>query len=117
MVRKTSDFFTNFLSDVPTKKIRNPKNDTFLFVTNDFDTWISSSNEYIGQGRHLVSPGGVALQCNVTRQAVYNWYVRDRKVTAFVCKPKQGFGADSYILVDLDQARALVSPDSSRSGV
>lgn len=114
---QTGDFFTKLLNDVPTKKIKNPKNDTFLFVTNDFNTWISASNEYINQGRCLVSPGGIALQCNVTRQAVYNWYARDRKVTAFVCKPKQGFGSDSYVLVDFDQSRALVAPDSFRSGV
>ena len=114
---QAGDFLTKLLNDVPTKKIKNPKNNTFLFITNDFNTWVEESNKYIKKGGCLISPGGAALQCNVTRQAVYNWYARDRKVTAFVCKPKQGFGSDSYILVDFDQARALVAPDSSCSGV
>lgn len=117
MKKRTGDFFSELLNDVPTKKIRNPKNNTFLFITNDFNIWIEESNKYIKKGGCLISPGGAALQCNVTRQAVSNWYARDRKVTAFVCKPKQGFGSDSYILVDFDQARALVAPNSSRSGV
>lgn len=116
-MKKRGDYFSDILRDFPTKKIRNPKNDTFLFVTNDFNIWIEESNKYIQDGGCLVSPGGAALQCHVTRQAVSNWYARDRKLTAFVCKPKQGFGSDSYILVDFDQARALVAPDSSRSGV
>lgn len=107
-------FFIDMLKDFPTKKIKNPKNDTFLFVTNDFNIWVEELNKYIKDGGNLVSPGGAALQCHVTRQAVSNWYVRDRKLTAFVCKPN---GSDSYILVDLDQALALVAPDSSRSGV
>lgn len=89
---------------------------SFLYVTNNLSHWLAASNQYALQGYQLISPGGAARYCGVSRQQIYSWCYISQKLTTFVCRPERHIG-ESYCLVDLDQALSLAALNSSRSGV
>lgn len=86
-----------------------------LFVeTSDMGEWLHASNVYIDKtGHRLVSPGGAAAACGVTRQAIFNWYMRDHKVSVFICRLPNTRN-DSYVLVDLEDALSAAGLDRAQ---
>lgn len=78
------------------------------FYTSDVNAWLQASGNYDGR---LVSPGGAAKACGVSRNLIWNWYERDKKVSCFVCKPST---ADSYVLVDLDDCLSVAGKRSRK---
>lgn len=78
------------------------------YFTSDINLWLQASNAYSGR---LVSPGGAARACGVSRALIWNWYTRDKKVSSFVCKLQ----SDSYVLVDLDQCLSVASKSRGKT--
>lgn len=94
-----SDALLNLLGSSDETYIKNPVNDTYVYISKDVNLWLDASAK---SGLRLVSPGGAASACGVSRMVVYNWYMRDRKLTTFMCA-----GRDKFVLVDFDGAIAL----------